>query len=113
MNIDLTSFTLAQVLLFLSAIVIVDVASGILGALVGGTFSWAVLPTFLESHVLMRVFPIAGAILLAESVPASNATHQLLWGLADAGIVAYFASTIASIQTNLTTASVPRTVNKG
>ena len=104
MSIDLSALTLLQLLGVLLVTAAIDTLSGVFGALSAGTFSWSVVASFLQSHVLARVFPILGLGFLAQTLGTDQA-GAAIWGVALLGLAAYVAETVASISSNLGTRS--------
>lgn len=103
MTLDLSSISLNEFVVLLVAIATVDVLAGILSAIATHTFDPAKLPDFLVSHVLQRIFPIAGLLFISQALPAGTAqgAHQAIWALALAGLVGYVVETVLSLQASL------------
>ena len=100
MNLDLTGITWTQVLIAAVIVAIVDIATGILGAIGGHTFNSSFLADFLSTHVLSRVIPIAGSALLSQEL-GNSPGGQALFGVALFGLGAYILQTLPSVGSNL------------
>lgn len=107
MNIDLTHLSLLQLLIVLLITAAVDTLTGIVGAVMSHTFTVDLVATYLETHVLKRVFPILGVGFLAQSLGGPEGAGAVIWAGALLSLGAYVAETVASVQTNLATAIPP------
>jgi hypothetical protein len=99
-SLDLTGITWTQVLIAAMIVAIVDIATGILGAIGGHTFNSSFLADFLSTHVLSRVIPIAGSALLSQEL-GNTPGGQALFGVALFGLGAYILQTLPSVGSNL------------
>lgn len=96
---DLTGFLSSPAGLALKGALVaaaLDFITGTFAAVKDGTFAWDVIAAFLRKHILGRVAPLA-ALLIGGYV--SN--DAVLLTFAAAGLTAYAAETISSIQGNL------------
>lgn len=115
--------TLVLILVLLLIAAAADFVTGAVAALLtkgdgflGTALQLAYLPEFATSHLLRKVFPLAGAAILAsvlryfldrfpeadQTVAAGlNVAIATAWGLAIAGTVAYVAASLSSIAGNV------------
>lgn len=90
------SFT--EALVGLVAVAAADTIIGIGKAIIGGNFSLDHVAQFVRSHLLERVLPIAGLLIVAQLYPSLG---QLLGATALAAAAAYVAETLGSIRDTL------------
>ena len=96
---DLSGFLSSPAGLALKAALVaagLDFLTGCFAAIKDGTFAWDVVAAFLRKHILGRVAPLA-ALLLGGYISGDG----VLLTFAAAGLTAYAAETIASIEGNL------------
>jgi len=85
---------LAGLIMGLVTLTIADFLTGISAAWRSETFDPACIATFLSTHVVGRVLPIAAIAVLGHFEPA-------LWALAGLAAGAYAVETLASVRDNL------------
>lgn len=93
---DFGQLTAVQFAIIALAVAAVDWVSGVLGALRTMRFSVSEVLTVLESHVVMRVLPIAGLFLMGQVGGVDALTKA-----ADGALALYFLETAGSVQSNL------------
>jgi hypothetical protein len=76
-------------------VALTDFITGTSRAVREGSFRAEALPTWLTSHVVGRVFPIAGTAILGY------AFYEPLYVIAGLGLVTYLAESVKSIRANL------------
>lgn len=110
---DLSHITAAQVVVVALALTAVDFVGAVLPALIaslthtGTGLDPAVIAQFLDTHVLKRVFPIFGLLLISATLPAP--ASDAVFVIAIAGLAAYLAETVASVASNLPAGAQPAT----
>jgi hypothetical protein len=63
-------------------------------------FSWQAAAKILKTHVMERVFPIAGLAFIAQSIPKGD-LHDLVWLVgACGGLALYVAETVKSLMSS-------------
>jgi hypothetical protein len=110
-NVDLSALTLTQAFATLAVVAAFDVLGSIALSIIQGKFSLGAVATWIQSHVLKRVFPI---FAMAVSVMASRRTApstcpaiEPAWLVAIAALAAYVLETVASIRDSIDDASPP------
>ena len=93
---DFSAFTPIQFASVLLIVAVVDLVTGVFGALRAGTFSFQQLPTILESHGVNRIIPIGGLF----AIGVLGATPALCFA-ADAALAAYVVETVQSAWANV------------
>lgn len=107
-NIDLNNITLLQLFGLLAITAAVDVGTAIALALIRGQFSGGVIAVWLQSHVLLRVFPIFALAVIGHGIPAFDIPAiGPAFALALAGLTAYIVETIASLQDSFKDSTPP------
>lgn len=109
MSFDLSGITIAQVIIVTLVLTFLDFIGGVLPAVISRTFSAALVAAFLETHVLKRVFPIVGLLLISTSLGATTSAGQAVWALAILGVATYLAETVKSLSASLPSPSAART----
>ena len=96
---DFTALTAAQFAVILTAIALLDFATGVIGALAGHAFSWDAVLQFLYTHMVLKAAPIALIFLVGQVA----AIAVVCWA-ADGLLAAYFVQTAMSAYSNLSPA---------
>jgi hypothetical protein len=97
MDIDLTALTLTQAFALLAIVALLDVGGSIAMAITAGTFELAAVGHWIQSHVLVRVFPIFALAVLGHGVDPYVPAIVPAWGLAIVALTAYVLETVGSL----------------
>lgn len=99
---DLEHLTLAQIVIGLFSITVLDFISGVAGAFANHTFSVDSIAQFVATHILGRVIPLSFAAAVGIGLPVLNLPPSpAIFAVFLAGGAAYVAETLASIVKNL------------
>jgi hypothetical protein len=110
-TIDLGVLTFTQLLGLTALVTVIDVVGAIALAISQGKFDLAYVAAWLQSHTVKRVFPIFGLAVLGIGIGTDGSITPpipLLFGLAQAGLLAYLLETVASLRTNFANAAAVR-----
>jgi hypothetical protein len=97
----LNSLSWEQFAVLALAVSVVDWVGAVLAAVAPPVnyFSFTEAVRVLETHVLKRVFPLAGLAFIAQAIPAGD-PRTLVWGLATGALGLYVAETVRSLQSS-------------
>ena len=109
MTFDLSHITITQLVILTLVLTLIDFVGGVLPALIKGAFDPALGATFLDTHILKRVFPIVGLVLIAQTLGPTTDAGKLVWGMALVGVTTYLVETVASLSGNLPSAGAAKT----
>jgi hypothetical protein len=110
-TIDLGVLTFTQLLGLTALVTVIDVVGAIALAVTQGKFDLAYVAAWLQSHTVKRVFPIFGLAVLGIGIGTDGSITPpipLLFGLAQAGLLAYLLETVASLRSNFANAAAVR-----
>lgn len=111
MNVDLSALTLTQAFATLAVVAAFDVLGSIALSVIQGKFSLGAVATWIQSHVLKRVFPIFAMAVLGHGIAANGTVFvpaiEPAWLVAIAALAAYVLETVASIRDSIDDASRP------
>lgn len=110
-TIDFGVLTFTQLLGLAAVVTVIDVLAAIVLAFAQGKFDLAYVAAWLQSHTVKRVFPIFGLAVLGIGIGTDGSITPpipILFGIAQAGLLAYLLETVASLRTNFANAAPVR-----
>lgn len=100
---DLTGLTLLGFVSLTVLVAVADTVGSVIAAIGKGTFNLAYISTWVTSHLMVRVLPIAALGWLGHGVPALDVPRiDPVWYAALLALLTYFLETVASLKDSFT-----------